>query len=215
MKLINKIRKLCTPAYVYLVISVIAMVAMMIQNGGNSNEFCVGVHSCEVENKGAIFIAQGLYTAFWVFVLDSICKAGHKNISWFLVLLPYILLFIMLAMFILGNKKHTGFMEGFEGKDDEDKKKKDKKDPLKENSAADNDNDHDNKDKDKDMNGHGGDDHGDDKPEMKDGEKDDKKEGMNMHYQMINGACTQVDDPQPNLDMYSDSSCTKKANNIG
>ena len=74
MKLINKIRKLCTPAYVYLVISVIAMVAMMIQNGGNSNEFCVGVHSCEVENKGAIFIAQGLYTAFWVFVLDSICK---------------------------------------------------------------------------------------------------------------------------------------------
>ena len=91
------------------------------------------------------------------------------------------------------------------------KKKKDKKDPLTENSAAD-DNDHDNKDKDKDkdMNGHGGDDHGDDKPEMKDGEKDHKKEGMNMHYQMINGACTQVDDPQPNLDMYSDSSCTKE-----
>lgn len=208
MKLINKIRKLCTPAYVYLVISVIAMVAMIIQNGGNSNEFCVGVHSCEVENKGAIFIAQGLYTAFWVFVLDSICKAGHKNISWFLVLLPYILLFIMLAMFILGNKKHTGFMEGMQsGKDEEDESKPNN------NTAAANDNDHDDKDKDKDkdINGEGG----DDKHETKKGEKDHKKEGMNMHYQMINGACTQVDDPQPNVDMYSDSSCTKKANNIG
>ena len=32
MKLINSIRKLCTPAYVYLVISVIAIVAMMFQN---------------------------------------------------------------------------------------------------------------------------------------------------------------------------------------
>ena len=76
MKLINKIRRLCTPAYVYLVISVVLMLAMIIQNAGNSNEFCVGLHSCEVENKGLIFIAQGLYSIFWIFILDSICKAG-------------------------------------------------------------------------------------------------------------------------------------------
>lgn len=112
MKLIKKIRKLCTPAYVYLVISVIAILAMMLQNGGNNKHFCIGEYGCDVESKGAIFIGQGLYTAFWVFVLDSICKSGHKNISWFLVLLPYILMFIGLGMIVLGGKHRESFVEG-------------------------------------------------------------------------------------------------------
>jgi hypothetical protein len=115
MKLIKKIRKLCTPAYVYLVISVIAILAMMLQNGGNNKHFCIGEYGCDVESKGAIFIGQGLYTAFWVFVLDSICKSGHKNISWFLVLLPYILMFIGLGMIVLGGKHRESFVEGMAG----------------------------------------------------------------------------------------------------
>ena len=123
MKLIKKIRKLCTPAYVYLVISVIAILAMMLQNGGNNKHFCIGEYGCDVESKGAIFIGQGLYTAFWVFVLDSICKSGHKNISWFLVLLPYILMFIGLGMIVLGGKHRESFVEGLKNKDD---KKSDK-----------------------------------------------------------------------------------------
>ena len=208
MNLINKIRKLCTPAYVYLVISVIAMVAMMVQNGGKSNEFCVGVHSCEVENKGAIFIAQALYTVFWVFVLDAICRSGHKNISWFLVLLPYILFFIMVAMFILGtgNSNHRGFMEGMENKD------KDKKDSK----------DHDKDKKDKDKKDHDKKDHGKDhsKDHDKDHSKDhskDKKEsfGAGSFYAMIDGSCKSVDGPQGASELFSDAKCQKKANNIG
>ena len=128
MKLIKKIRKLCTPAYVYLVISVIAILAMMLQNGGNNKHFCIGEYGCDVESKGAIFIGQGLYTAFWVFVLDSICKSGHKNISWFLVLLPYILMFIGLGMIVLGGKHRESFVEGLKNKDDkEHDKEHDKK----------------------------------------------------------------------------------------
>lgn len=122
MKLMKTIRKLCTPAYVYLVISVIAIVAMMIQNGGNENEFCIGSYRCDVESKAAIFVGQGLYTAFWVFVLNSICKSGYKNISWFLVLLPYILMFIMLGMVVLENQRE-GFKEGQDDDDHKDRKK--------------------------------------------------------------------------------------------
>ena len=198
MNLINKIRKLCTPAYVYLVISVIAMVAMMVQNGGKSNEFCVGVHSCEVENKGAIFIAQALYTVFWVFVLDAICRSGHKNISWFLVLLPYILFFIMVAMFILGtgNSNHRGFMEGMENKD---KDKKDSKDHDKKHH----DKDHDKKDHSKDH-------------DKKDHDKDKKESfGAGSFYAMIDGSCKSVDGPQGASELFSDAKCQKKANNIG
>ena len=117
------IRKLCTPAYVYLVISVIAIVTMMIQNGGNHDRFCLGSYECGVESTAAVFLGQGLYSVFWVFVLDCVCKAGHKNISWFLVLFPYILMFILLGFFVLEsgkegltkkhhNKKHTKCKKG-------------------------------------------------------------------------------------------------------
>lgn len=102
------IRKLCSPAYVYLVISVIAIVTMMIQNGGNHDRFCLGSYECGVENTAAVFLVQGLYSVFWVFLLDCVCKAGHKNISWFLVLFPYILMFILLGFFVLESGK-----EGF------------------------------------------------------------------------------------------------------
>ena len=195
MKLINKIRKLCTPAYVYLVISVVAMVAMIIQNGGKTNEFCVGVHSCEIENKGAIFIAQGLYTAFWVFVLDSICKAGHKQVSWFLVLLPYILLFIILAMFLLGNKKSGGVIEGFD--EDEEKQEEGNDNGEDENGG-----------KKKEGKKH------EKKVEKKVEKKDPVEEAFrNQMYQMIDNECTRVDEPQ-GAEVFSDPQC-KNRNNIG
>lgn len=101
MKLINSIRKLCTPAYVYLVISVIAIVAMMFQNAGNSKKYCVGEFSCDVPSTAGIFVAKGIYIAFWTFILDALCKAGYKQFSWFMVLLPFILFFIIVGMVLL------------------------------------------------------------------------------------------------------------------
>ena len=95
------IKKLCTPAYVYLVISVIAIVILMFQNGGNENVYCVGSFECPVPNTALIFIFKFLYVAFWTFVLDSICKAGYKQFSWFLVLLPFILFFVIIGLMML------------------------------------------------------------------------------------------------------------------
>jgi hypothetical protein len=95
------IKKLCTPAYVYLVISIVAIVILMFQNGGNEDVYCVGSFECPVPSTALIFIFKFLYVAFWTFVLDSICKAGHKQISWFLVLLPFILFFVLLGLMLV------------------------------------------------------------------------------------------------------------------
>ncbi len=103
MKLIQDIKKLCTPAYVYLVISALGLVLMMIQNAGNTDKYCVGEFECEVGSTAMIFLAKGLYVAFWTFVLNAICKSGYKNVSWFLVLLPFILLAIVIGMFMLSS----------------------------------------------------------------------------------------------------------------
>ena len=95
------IKKLCTPAYVYLVISVIAIVSLMFQNSGNVDVYCIGNYECPVPNTALIFFVEFLYVAFWTFVLDSICKAGHKQFSWFLVLFPFILFFVLIGLMIV------------------------------------------------------------------------------------------------------------------
>ena len=99
--MMESIRKLCSPAYVYLVISVIAIVALMLQNAGNGNKYQCGDFECQVPSVGAVFLAKGLYVAFWTFILDALCKAGYKQVSWFLVLLPFVMFFVLIGLMIL------------------------------------------------------------------------------------------------------------------
>lgn len=101
MKLVKKIKKLCTPAYVYLVLSAIGIIAMMFQNAGNTKSYRVGNFECEVPNTAAVFIGEGIYIAFWTFVLNALCKAGYKKVSWFIVLIPFILMAILIGMMML------------------------------------------------------------------------------------------------------------------
>ena len=89
---------LCKPAFVYLVISVIATLILMVQNRGNTNTYCVGSFDCPVPSTALVFIVKFIYIAFWTFVLNAICKSGHKTFSWFLVLLPFIMFFLILLM---------------------------------------------------------------------------------------------------------------------
>ena len=91
------LRKLCTPAYVYLVISIIAIIIMAIQNYNNVDVYCLGNYSCNADT-GLIFVIKIIYVIFWTWILNIICSAGAQNVAWFLVLFPYILLFIFLTM---------------------------------------------------------------------------------------------------------------------
>lgn len=95
------LNNLCTPSYVYLVISSIALVIMIIQNFGNINTYCVGSYTCDVSSTFIIFIIKALYILFWTWVLNLICKAGAPNIAWFLVLLPFVLFFVFVALFLV------------------------------------------------------------------------------------------------------------------
>jgi len=95
------LKKLCTPAYVYLVISIVSIIVIMFQNGGNTDVYCVGSFECPVPSTSFIFFMKFLYVAFWTFVLDSICKAGHKNFSWFLVVLPFVLFFVLIGLLMM------------------------------------------------------------------------------------------------------------------
>jgi hypothetical protein len=67
--------KLCTPAKIYFAIAVIATIIALL-------------------NGAAIMFAfwQLLFAFIWTFVLGWLCNKGYTSISWFLVLLPYILM---------------------------------------------------------------------------------------------------------------------------
>jgi predicted PurR-regulated permease PerM len=71
--------KLCTPAKIYFAIAVIATIIALF--------------------SGVTIMAAVLKLVFafiWTYILSWLCDKGYKSLSWFLVLLPYII--ILLAM---------------------------------------------------------------------------------------------------------------------
>jgi hypothetical protein len=101
MKLAKTIKQLCTPAYLYLVISVIALVLLGLQNLGNSGHYSIGNYSCSADNLVMLFLGKILYIAFWTYVLNWVCRKGHTTVSWILVLLPFLLFFVLIGFAVL------------------------------------------------------------------------------------------------------------------
>ena len=97
----TNIKELCTPAYIYFVISIIALALILLQNLGNQQSYDVGSFSCRVPSTALVFIIKLIYILFWTWILNLICKDGHTTVSWLLVLLPFILLFVMIGLIMM------------------------------------------------------------------------------------------------------------------
>ncbi len=109
----NKLSQLCTPSYIYFIISVLAISISVIQNIGNNKKYTLGMFSCTVPSCIVIFIIKIIYIFFWTWILNLMCKDGHSNIAWFLVLLPFVFLFVIMGMVVLYQKKRN---KGYCGK---------------------------------------------------------------------------------------------------
>ena len=97
----TSLKELGTPASLYFVISMIALFIVLMQNLGNSNSYHVGSFSCRVPSTMAVFIIKLIYVLFWTYILNLICKDGHVGVSWLLVLLPWLLLFVMIGLLMI------------------------------------------------------------------------------------------------------------------
>lgn len=95
--------KLCTPAMVYFVISMIAVLLMLLQNMNGSGSYTFGNYSRPVGNVAIVFLGKVIYILFWTFILNFLCKKGFTPVSWFLVLLPFLLFFVIIGMFLIGS----------------------------------------------------------------------------------------------------------------
>lgn len=92
---------LCAPAYFYFVVSLIAIIIMAIQNFGNTNTYCLGDYECNVSSTWVIFFIKVMVVLLWTWILNLLCKAGASYLSWFLVILPYLIMFIALGLMFI------------------------------------------------------------------------------------------------------------------
>lgn len=97
----TSIKQLCMPAAVYFVISMIGLILCIFQNLGHTNSFHFGNFSCRVPNTFLVLLVKFIYIIFWTYILNLICRDGHKGISWLLVLLPWLLLFVIIGLLML------------------------------------------------------------------------------------------------------------------
>ena len=81
-------KSLCLPSKVYLVLAFIGII--------------VSVLFPTISNFSLLFqLIHFVYIIFWTWILNLICKAGYKVISWILVLAPFVLVFLIFT-FMLG-----------------------------------------------------------------------------------------------------------------
>ena len=71
--IISILKKICIPSKIYLLISIIVIFISLF----NNTTLFSFVYFC-------------IITAFWAWNLNIICKSGYTNISWVLILLPFI-----------------------------------------------------------------------------------------------------------------------------
>ncbi len=116
----KNISQLCTPSYIYFIISILGLAMLAVQNLGNSQLYSLGSFSCRVPSTIAVFLIKLLYILFWTWILNLMCRDGHIGIAWFLVLLPFILMFVIMGLVMMyqkndknkRNKKHNKLYEG-------------------------------------------------------------------------------------------------------
>jgi len=111
MSLIGRIsgdfRHLCKPAMVYLAISVVALVAIAYQNMGLNNMYCMGSYSCYVPSTAVVIFSEAVYILFWTWILHLMCRTGYASISWFLVVFPLLLFFVLIGLMMLVSLNYT------------------------------------------------------------------------------------------------------------
>ena len=81
--------ELCTPAIVYLAISVITFLMALTK-----------------KPKVSYIIYSLIWIPLWTALLNWVCRKGYTAVSWFLVLLPIITMFLLIVMIMSTLQKH-------------------------------------------------------------------------------------------------------------
>ena len=101
---------LCTPAKVYVTLAIIYMISayfsimefsnFMQVNQSKMHPYLNSLNFSVSQSTNSVTLVNILFTLFWTWLLNQLCSAGYIRVSWFLVMFPYLLMFIALAVSI-------------------------------------------------------------------------------------------------------------------
>ncbi len=98
----NRIRSLCTPAQVYFFISMISILGIISQNAMASDSYRVGMYTVQSPMSNVWFFSlKVIGILIWTFILNYMCNSGWKDVAWFFVLLPIIVMFLVIGAVML------------------------------------------------------------------------------------------------------------------
>jgi hypothetical protein len=110
--------KLCIPAQIYLIVSFILMVLsyfglnaisqQLTLNQSNSS-FLQSLNFTYQKDARTSYVVQAVFIVLWTWVLSYLCNKGFSNLSWFLILLPWVLMFLAFFVYIIETVKHIFF----------------------------------------------------------------------------------------------------------
>lgn len=72
---------LCSPALLYLIISIFAIIMMIIN-----------------KMQPMSIVVKALFVVIWSWFLNYLCSQNHEGISWFLVILPMVLMLVIFSL---------------------------------------------------------------------------------------------------------------------
>ena len=90
---------LCTPAKVYFLLTFVSILGLLYQNAAAGNSYKVGTYKVKLQHHNFFFFFfKIIYMLVWTFILNQLCSHGYSKISWFLVLLPLLLMFVIIGL---------------------------------------------------------------------------------------------------------------------
>ena len=110
--------KLCTPAQIYLIVSFILMVlsyfglnaiSQQITLNQSNSSFLQSLNFTYQKDARTSYVVQAVFIVLWTWVLSYLCNKGFSNLSWFLILFPWILMFLAFFVYIIEMVKSVFF----------------------------------------------------------------------------------------------------------
>ena len=101
MAALKYFNSLCTPAQLYLGLSVLSILSMCFQNT-NPNIYACGLWSAKTPVHNLVYFAfKIIYIIGWTYLLNVLCKKGYNKLSLLLVMLPLVAMFVLIGLVIV------------------------------------------------------------------------------------------------------------------
>jgi hypothetical protein len=110
--------KICTPAQIYLIVSVILLILSYFGMTAISQQLTLNqsghpaLHSLNFtyqKDTRTSYVVQAVLIVLWTWLLSYLCNKGYSQLSWFLVLLPWVLMFLAFFVYIIETVKGLFF----------------------------------------------------------------------------------------------------------